>query len=68
MKFVEIFATVLTIVSLFLLSEQILIAGFTVGIMSNILWLLYAEQKQLIGIGVVNAILIFINLNGLGVI
>lgn len=68
MNMIEIFATIGTLLGLFLLSEQIMIAGFTVGIMSNLLWILYAEQKKLMGIFIVNAIMIFINLNGLGVI
>ena len=66
MNFLEIFATIGTLLGLFLLSEQIAVAGFTVGIMSNLLWILYAEQKKLMGIFIVNAIMIFINLNGLG--
>lgn len=67
MKILEAIATVLTVVSLYLLSENNS-HGFTIGMFSNILWMFWAHEKNSIGLLTTNAVLIMINLNGLGVL
>ena len=65
MKIIEITATILTIASLWLLSENNS-QGFIVGMFSNLLWIYWAHEEDANGILLVNGILIFLNLNGLG--
>lgn len=64
---IEALATVFTIVSLYLLSEDIS-HGFTVGLFSNLLWAYVAHEKNMLGLLTTNILLLIINLNGLGVI
>ena len=66
-KLIELLATVGTILGLYLLSEGN-ISGFTIGMLSNILWLYIGHEKDMYGLMLTNAILIFINLNGLGIV
>lgn len=67
MKYLEAIATALTIVSLYLLSENVA-HGFTVGIFSNVVWSFIAHEKNMLGLLTTNAVLLIINLNGLGII
>ena len=64
---IEEVETVLTIVGLYLLSENIL-HGFTIGMFSNILWMYIAHEKNMLGLLTTNALLLIINLNGLGIV
>lgn len=66
-QIIEAVATVLTIVSLYLLSENIA-HGFTIGLFSNILWAYIAHEKNMLGLLTTNALLLIINLNGLGIL
>lgn len=66
-KIIESLATIGTLVGLYLISEGNA-NGFTVGGISNILWMAYANEEKQTGIMIVNAILLLINLNGLGII
>ena len=66
-RFAEVAATIGTILALYMLSEGNS-QGFSVGLISNILWMFWAHEKNAGGILAVNAIMLFINLNGLGVI
>lgn len=65
MKIIELIATCLTVLSLYLLSEGNAL-GFTIGAFSGIVWLYWAHEKNAIGLMATNVILIFLNLNGLG--
>ena len=66
-KAAEWLATIGTVLALYMLSESN-IHGFSVGLLSNIAWMYWAHEKNASGILAVNAIMLFINLNGLGVI
>lgn len=66
-KLAEWFATIGTVLALYMLSEGNS-HGFSVGLISNIAWMFWAHEKNAGGILAVNAIMVFINLNGLGVI
>jgi nicotinamide riboside transporter PnuC len=67
MKILEAIATLATIISLYFLSEGVQ-HGFTIGLFSNILWMFWAHEKNAFGILITNALLLIINLNGLGVV
>lgn len=67
MKYIEFTATVLTILSLYFLSEGNN-TGFTLGMFGGLFWLYWAHEKNSIGLMVTNTILIFINLHGLGIV
>jgi len=66
-QIIEALATVLTIVGLYLLSENVS-HGFTIGMFSNILWMYIAHERNMLGLLITNLLLMFINLNGLGVV
>lgn len=65
MRFLEFIASVLTLVSLYALSENMLIYGFSLGIIANVLWLWWGHEKTANSLMLLNASMIFINLNGL---
>ena len=65
MKLCEALATLLTIAGFFLISENILIAGFTIALVSNILWLVWASDSGAKGIFLVNGVMLLVSLNGL---
>lgn len=67
MHVIEAIATILTVLGLYLISEGLTV-GFTVSLFSNVFWMYYATKENLNGLLIVNAVLIFINLNGLGVL
>lgn len=67
MKILEFIATVGTLIGLYYISEGN-IQGFTISMLSNIAWLAWAYHTNANGVLLVNAIMIFLNLNGLGVI
>jgi hypothetical protein len=62
----EFTATVLTIISYCLISENILIAGFFLGVVSEAFWIIWANmQPRVWGIIIVNACLLLASVNGL---
>lgn len=65
MKLTETLATILSIVSFFLISESFFLLGFSLSLSANILWLLWAADQQAKGIFVVNACLAMASTNGL---
>lgn len=67
MKIVEIIATVTTLIGLYFISEGMAI-GFVISMFSNLAWIFYGHEEKQTGILIVNAIIMFINLNGLGVL
>jgi len=67
MKILEFFASFLTVLALYMLSENNS-QGFIVGMVSNFLWIYWGHQKEALSLLALNGIMIFINLNGLGVI
>lgn len=66
-KAAEWAATIGTVLALYLLSEGNP-HGFSIGLISNIAWMFWAHEKNAGGILAVNAIMVFINLNGLEII
>ncbi len=65
MKIIETFATILTIVGFFLLSEHFMLAGFATSLAANVLWLAWAYETKAYGILVVNAALAVSSVNGM---
>lgn len=63
----EYLATFLTLIGFYMISEA-MIAGFAISLISNILWIVWANHKNAAGIMAVNLVLLIINLNGLGII
>jgi hypothetical protein len=61
----EILGTIAIIVSMFLLSEKIMVAGFIVGIIGNILWILWGMGKVQGAFFVLQISVLVINLRGL---
>jgi nicotinamide riboside transporter PnuC len=66
-KTAEWLATIGTVLALYMLSENNS-AGFSIGLISNIIWMYWAHETKANGILAVNAIMLFINLNGLGIV
>ena len=67
MKILEFVASLLTVLGLYMLSEQNS-QGFIVGMVSNFLWLYWGHEKNALSLMALNGIMVFINLNGLGVL
>lgn len=61
----EISGTILTVLALWLISEQMLLIGFAINILGGLAWLGYAKAVQGYGLMTVNVILILININGI---
>ena len=67
MKIIETLATLLTCLGMYALSEHNDI-GFSISILASVLWMVLAIDSKMMGLLVVNIVLIFINLNGTGII
>ena len=67
MKILEFVASLLTVLALYMLSEGNT-NGFTLGIVSNLIWMYWGHEKNALSLLALNGIMIFINLNGLGVL
>lgn len=67
LKIIELAATVGTLVGLYFISEGHAF-GFAISMFSNMSWIYWGHEKNAGGIIIVNAIMIFLNLNGLGAI
>jgi len=65
MVVLEILATILTIVSFYLISENILLVGFSLSLLGQLIWLIWAADKNAHGIFIVNVALAVASTNGL---
>lgn len=61
----EIGGTILTVLALWLISEQMLLIGFAINIIGGLAWIGYAKEVKGYGLMIVNIILILININGI---
>jgi hypothetical protein len=69
MKIIELIGTLLTVIGFYLISEQAYLAGFAISMLGSFFWLVWSVESKAHGIFVINAIFVFVNLNGiLGVI
>lgn len=67
MKIIEFVATALTLIGFYAISEGNS-HGFTISLISNVMWMFWGHDKNAISLMALNGIMIFINLNGLGVL
>ncbi len=65
MKIAETLATIGTIIGFYLISENVLLAGFAISLTSNILWIIWSVDADARGILVVNCLLAFSSVNGI---
>ena len=65
MNITEILATLFTVIGFYLISENILIIGFSISLASNVLWLIWSADNNARGIFLVNSLLAFSSTNGL---
>ena len=64
--YIEIAATVLTILGFFLVSTgQLTTVGFTISACANVLWIIWGKQAGSAGIITVNACLLLASINGI---
>lgn len=65
MKIIEILATLFTITGFYLISENMLLTGFSISLMANIFWLVWSTDNDAKGIFLVNSLLAISAVNGL---
>ena len=65
MKTIEYIETALTVLSVYLLTDGMILAGSIVGIFSGIGWLIVAKNARLYGLGVLQLLLICNYLKGI---
>ena len=65
MRATETLATLFTLLGFYLISDSVFLVGFSLALVGNILWGLWATGSGARGILIVNAIMAFSSLNGI---
>ena len=65
MKIAETLATIFTILGFYLISDGVFLIGFSISLVANILWMVWASDSGAKGILIVNSLLAFSALNGI---
>ena len=65
MKLAETLATIFTILGFYLISDGVFLVGFSISLVANILWMIWAADSAARGILIVNALLAFSAMNGI---